>query len=249
MAFKFSVQTIFQLESCRLSSRNNSHISKDVSYMFTKFIVWFILKNTRSSKSKDSKDLFAALCLSKRRKILQSDKDQDIWDQSDTKIIGKKKVSSFIYQWHHDLKNQCDSWGDGEIEIIFIRPLWPCYRATLWSKWLLIENSVQIYLPLRFYQSPKSIFEIARKQHNTTSLSRGMKACFKRRGADGDSSMNAQQNVHRIVSTYLEHYHRAFRRSTPPRSWNAVPRHQGAFNIDRFKGSTDTISEGLKTGS
>ena len=140
---KFSVQTIFQ--SCQLNSTFTVSLSIPSFMLGVSNLFIYIKipdsspttprmsrtrssnllpdspsKNTRSSKSKDS-DLPAVLVSpSKRRKILQSDKDQDVWDQSDAKIKGKKKFHLCIQYY---LTNQCHSCGDGEMEITCIRPL------------------------------------------------------------------------------------------------------------------------------
>ena len=92
----------------------------------------------------------------------------------------------------------------------------------------------------------------------TTNLSRGMKACLKRRGAagaNGDSPMNAQQNLHRTVSTYTEHRHRALialRCAASHRAFNTIEDPLYLEEIEMLRPgtkvpSTSTVSRDLQT--
>jgi hypothetical protein len=89
----------------------------------------------------------------------------------------------------------------------------------------------------------------------TTNLSRGMKACLKIRGTDGDSAANSQQNLHRTISTYTEHRHRALislRCAASHRAFNMIEDPLYLEEIEMLRPgtrvpSTSTVSRDLQT--
>ena len=95
----------------------------------------------------------------------------------------------------------------------------------------------------------------------TTNLTRGMKSCLKKRGlggdgpADSNSSANAQQNLHRTVSTYTEHRHRALialRCAASHRAFNIIEDPLYLEEIEMLRPGTSlpsvtTVSRDLQT--
>ena len=82
-----------------------------------------------------------------------------------------------------------------------------------------------------------------------------MKACHKRRGTDGDSSASAQQNLHRTISTYTEHRHRALialRCAASHRPFNEIEDNLYLEEIEMLRPGTippsaSTVSRDLQT--
>lgn len=77
----------------------------------------------------------------------------------------------------------------------------------------------------------------------------------KRRGTDGDSSASAQQNLHRTISTYTEHRHRALialRCAASHRPFNEIEDNLYLEEIEMLRPGTippsaSTVSRDLQT--